>query len=341
MPLLPASKPAVPPKPPLKPAVPGELLKATSDDMDIDSNTRPKKMDLAKKLKRGPKSKPVVSTSDDEEPPLPPQKRPRLAREHQTAEKSPELEEPPFRILIPGEPYITRPEHGPHKFDKIPEEMKGPLSKDEQETHAQWFKWIQSKRPDLPEPTDTLRSNATPAIARMPWSVNTLPKGWVESPNKCFHCLQYYPGRCIVPVDKKGACMLCRMKKMTCTDSEPKSKKKNPGDKKKDSQPKAGPSTEKGKKPEEGSKAGPSTDKGKKPEEPPKAGPSKKQETKGTSKTPGSQVSSSKPGIYVLMPTVPKHGDAIIANQVCLGHRWIWATTNQLLATSSRHRRPD
>ena len=169
----------------------------------------------------------------------------------------------------------------------------------------------------------------------------TLPKGWVESPNKCFHCLQYYPGRCIVPVDKKGACMLCRMKKMTCTDSEPKSKKKNPGDKKKDSQPKAGPSTEKGKKPEEGSKAGPSMDKGKKPEEPPKAGLSKRQETKGTSKTPGSQVSSSKPGIYVLMPTVPKHGDAIIANQVCLGHRWIWATTNQLLATSSRHRRPD
>ena len=304
------------PAAPSDPKHPSEKSKLPTDDhMEVDSNPvqpDPPVLDLARKLKRTVKSAEFV-VSSDEEPPLPKKQRVETGNIEDLALESKFI--PAFRIIKQGEPYITRPEDATIEFEKLPPSMKVSLSEAERTTFSSWFAWISRHRPDLPAPTATLRVNATPAAARLPWSVNTLPKGWTEPSKKCSGCLQYYPGRCIIEEGKNGSCMLCRVKRNSCEISTLKKKKaQKPGPSsvpKKPDNAKAGLSTH------EASaappKAGPSTREAS--AAPPKAGPSTREASAAPpnpGKAPATQVSGSKPGAYVLISTrPPKPGDGI------------------------------
>ncbi|KAJ2928322.1 hypothetical protein H1R20_g8803, partial [Candolleomyces eurysporus] len=228
------------------------------DAMDVDSDheAAPPPVNLQTKLKRSaPKSKEFVEESEDEAPHPPTKKQKRyIGQQHQEGSGTPK-----WTIHKSGEPYLSQLAIAPHDFNKIPGNMKPPLSSQEQDRFDTWFKWIKTNYPEIPSPVRQLQVNSTPAVARIPWSVNTLPNGWVAAPTVCTNCLNYYPGKCIVPTGKgtRPSCMVCRLKKLNCVDGEPKTKKKNTGEgKKPENAPNAGQSTERQapQKPEKSSK---------------------------------------------------------------------------------------
>ncbi|RXW14354.1 hypothetical protein EST38_g11502 [Candolleomyces aberdarensis] len=162
----------------------------------------------------------VDSGSDTPDPLKPPPKKPKLDKGKHTApvpryqSQEGRFEGTPgkYEVFKSGEPYLVPIESTPFPLTYAGLNLVNntPLSDKERAVFELWMEWIEEHRPNL-NPLQAPRKKFTPGAARIPWSVNTLPDGWVE----------------------KEVCSTCKklLKKQNCDQSGGELKDKKDGEK--------------------------------------------------------------------------------------------------------------